>query len=34
MMNYPGITGGDPGTVAKIVAAQAHHKKSTATPRI
>ena len=27
MMNYPGITGGDPGTVAKIVAAQAHHKK-------
>lgn len=27
MMNYPGITGGDPGAVAKIVAAQAHHKK-------
>ena len=27
MMNYPGVIGGDGGTVAKIVASQAHHKK-------
>jgi len=27
MMNYPGVVAGDPATVEKIVAAQAHHKK-------
>jgi len=27
MMNYPGVISGDPATVEKIVAAQAHHKK-------
>ena len=27
MMNFPGVIGGDGDTVAKIVAAQAHHKK-------
>ncbi len=27
MMNYPGVVAGDGGTVSKIVASQAHHKK-------
>ncbi len=27
MMNFPGVTGGDTEAMAKIVAAQAHHKK-------
>ncbi len=27
MMNFPGVIGGDPATVSKIVASQAHHKK-------
>ena len=27
MMNFPGVTGGDTEVIAKIVAAQAHHKK-------
>ena len=27
MMNFPGIIGADPATVAKIVASQSHHKK-------
>ncbi len=27
MMNFPGVIASDPGTVSKIVASQAHHKK-------
>lgn len=32
MMNYVGVANADEQVLEKIVAAQAHHKKSTATP--
>lgn len=32
-MNFVGAINGDEQTVEKIVAAQAHHKRSTVTPR-
>ena len=32
MMNFVGTINGDPQVVEKIVASQAHHRRSTATP--